>query len=517
MGDSIEKIKNQFNEYFQTLNNKQKIKIGLGSFFLILSLSLAIIYITKPEYVPVYTGLSFEEAGAITSKLDEMSIPWKDSNGGTSILVPEDYVNKARMNLAIEGFPDKGITWEDAFNDSSLTMTNEERKMKYLRAETNSLARTIEEISGVKSARVHLTIPDNSNFLNSENNYSKASVFVSLNPGFKLSQQQVNGIVMLIANAVEGLQPDNISIHDDTGSVLNNSPRDNDSFTVNSQMDLQREMKTRLEDSIKKLLSRIYGSQNVDVMVNIDLDFDQEVTNITEFSTPQEDESTGLIRSISELREQVVNDGEGGPPGTDSNSNDITEYNELDNNSSSYEKENRNVNYELNEIRKNIVKAPGQVDNITVAVILNTNSLVDGELTDDHRQELVNLVSASAGLETRLVEVMAREFNDPSSDQLLSISSEQGSFLGDNLSRYGIGILSLLLIIGAIFAFYRIRKRKQEVSDIFQTAATEDVSDVEEIDLDFADKSSYKHQIEKFVEKKPEAVAQLLRSWLNED
>src|SRR5690554_2334489 len=195
MGDTVTKIKNQLNEYYNSFDKKQKIKIGLGSLFLVLALSLAVMYLSKPNYVPVYSNLSLEDAATITSKLDEMGINWKDERGGTTILVPDKDVNKARMNLAIEGFPDKGITWEDALNDNGLTTTSEERKMRYLRAEMNSLARTIEEINGVNSARVHLTVPDNSSFLFNNHNQSKASIFLSLKPGFKLSQQQVNGIV----------------------------------------------------------------------------------------------------------------------------------------------------------------------------------------------------------------------------------------------------------------------------------------------------------------------------------
>jgi len=516
MGDSINKIKNQLNEYIQSLDKKQKLKISIGSFFLILSLSLAILYLTKPKFVPVYNNLSLQEAGAITSKLDEMGIPWRDGNAGTSILVPSDQLNKARMNLAIEGYPETGITWEDALNDSSFTMTNEERRIKYLRAEMNSLARTIEEINGVNSARVHLTVPDNSNFLLDNYNYSKASIFVSLKPGFKLSQQQVNGIVMLVANAVEGLNPENVSVHDDSGSVLNNSSQNTDNYAPNNQIELQQAMKSKLEENLIKLLSRIYGNGNVDVMVNVELDFNKEVTDITQYSPPIEGETSGLIRSFSELREQVLNDAEGGPPGTDSNSQDITEYEEITNNGSRFEKENKNVNYELNEIRTSISKAPGQVKNITIAVILNSQNLVNGELTESHKQELINLVSAAAGLETKVVEVMAREFSSGSQDQLLSITSEEESFL-NNYALYGIGILSLLIIIGGIFAVIRIRNKKNSVAEILENSSSKTVSDVEEIDLEFQDKSSYKSQITKFIDKKPDAVAQLLRTWLNED
>lgn len=516
MGDSLDKIRSQLNEYFQSLDKNQKIKLSLGSLFLIAFLSLAIFYFVRPDYEIIYNGLNLEEAGQITSKLDEMNIPWKSDNGGTTIMVPKENINKARMNLAVEGFPNKDFTWNDAFNSSSFTMTNEERRMKYLRAQMTELARTIETLNGVVSAEVHLTVPDNSNFLTEKYKFSKASVVVTLKPGYKLTEQQVNGIVMIVSNAVEGLKPENVSIHDNTGRVLNNTPKDTSNYTINNQMDMQQQIRANLENSIKNLLAKIYGQQNVDVMVNVKLDFNKEVTEFTEFSPPLEGETKGLIRSISELKEQVINDIQGGPPGTDSNSQEVTDYKEFDSNASRYDKENTNINYELNEIRKNIVKAPGQIENITVAVILNKKSLLNGELTDEHKQQLINLVSAAAGLETKVVEVMASDFNE-SSNQVPYVSSEDDNNIFTQLPKWSIGVISLLFIIGIIFTVFRVRKRKNEIEEILQAPLSQENEDVEEIDMDLNDKSSYKHQIEKFLDKKPEAVAQLLRTWLNED
>lgn len=516
MGDSITKMRNQFNEYFQSLNKKQKTLIGLGSLFLVLTLALSIFHMTKSQYVTLYSGLTLEDAGEITQKLDEMNIPYRDGNGGTSILVPEESVNKARMNLAIEGFPQSGITWEDAFNSNSLTMTNDDKRKKYLQAEMSKLARTIEEIDGIKKASVLLTVPDNSNFLTEDIKRSKASVLLTLRPGFQLSEQEVNGIVMLVANAVEGLELNNISIHDNTGKMLNDNSTDSDGYSMNKKMDIQKEVTKNLERSLRDFLSKIYGSENVDIMVNVKLDFDREITDIKEFTAPIEGESDGLVRSYQELKEDVKNTAAGGPPGTDSNSNAITQYNEIDSGDSTYTKENKSVNYELNEIRKNIVKESGNIQDVTVAIILNRKTLEDGELTDEHKSRLINLVSAAAGLETRKVEVMARDFNETQSDNLLSISSEGQTGIEGNLPLVSIGIIGLLLLAGAIFAVTRIRRRKNEISQILDDTM-EVEEDIEEIDLDMNDKSSYKYQIEKFVDKKPEAVAQLLRSWLNED
>ncbi|WP_432400577.1 flagellar basal-body MS-ring/collar protein FliF [Wukongibacter sp. M2B1] len=515
MGDSIAKVRNQFNEYFQSLTRKQKTLIGLGSLFLVLTLALSIFHVTKPRYVPLYSGLSLEESGEITQNLEEMRIPYQSENGGTSVTVPKEHLNKARMNLAIEGFPQAGITWEDAFSSNSLTMTNDDKRKKYLQAKMNQLARTIEEINGIKKASVLLTVPDNSNFLTEDIKKSKASVLLTLKPGFELTEQEVNGMVMLIANAVEGLELNNISIHDNTGKMLNDGSTDSDEYSMNKKMDIQKEVKANLERSLRNFLAKIYGPDNVDIMLNVKLDFDREVTDIKEFAAPIEGESNGLVRSYQELKEQVKNSTAGGPPGTDSNSEAITQYNEIDSDDSTYIKDNKSVNYELNEIRKSIVKESGNIKDITVAIILNRKNLENGELTDEHKGRLIELVSAAAGLETKKVEVMARDFNESQQNNLLSISSEEETGFTSNIPLMSIGVIGLLLAVGSIFALLRIRRRKNEVDNILEDAAIEE--EVEEIEIGINDKTSYKYQIEKFVDKEPEAVAQLLRSWLNED
>lgn len=112
---------------------------------------------------------------------------------------------------------------------------------------------------------------------------------------------------------------------------------------------------------------------------------------------------------------------------------------------------------------------------------------------------------------------MAQDFNNSSQDQIVTVSSGKKSEFLNNLPVLSIGIISSLIIIGAIFLVYRIKRRKNKVDEILQQTISDEVDDVEEIDLDVNDKSTYKYQIEKFVDKKPEAVAQLLRSWLNED
>ncbi len=513
MVETLEKVKEQLNEFYRNLNKSQKIKIGISGILIIISMAALLYMVSKPQYVPLYTNLSPKEAGEVTTKLDELSIPWKSNDTGTAILVPQEDKNKAQMELAIEGIPAERFSYDDILKGSSITTTNEERKKRYLIAQMNDLAKTIEEIDGIRSATVNLSVSEDSNFLLKDQE-SKASVFIEVAPGKTISPEQVNGIVMLVANAVKDLDPANVSVIDNKGLVLNKKSEDG-TFQATTQLNLQQQVQEELKGALTQFLSTVYGPNNVAVMVNVKLDFDSEVTDVQQFSPPIEGETSGLIRSMTDLREQVINQPQGGVPGVEENDDDQDppEYREADGGTSQYDKANQTINYELNEINKKIVKAQGQIKDITVAVLINQRALVDQELTEDHKQEIINLVSACTGLDTKVVEVMATDFDTRIED--LSLEGERG-LLGD-IPMWAIGVFIALALGAAGFGIYRFRQRRKEMEKELAAMAAIEEDTVEEIELEAGDKSNYKRQIERFIDKNPEAAAQLLRSWLNED
>jgi len=249
MGNAFENMKQQLNEFYQSLNTSQKIKIGVSGLLIITSMALLIFFTAQPEYVTLYRDLPLKDAGEMTKNLDEMGIPWKNGDSESTILVPKEYLNKAKMNLAIAGFPKQNFSYEDMLNNSSLTMTNDERKKRYLIAQMNALGSTIEEIEGVNKARVNLTVADETGFLINEQK-SKASVFVELKPGVNLLDEQVNGIVMIVSNAVKDLDPENISVVDNKGRVLNKK-KEGDAFSASNQLNLQHQVQNDLKNSIE--------------------------------------------------------------------------------------------------------------------------------------------------------------------------------------------------------------------------------------------------------------------------
>ncbi|NMA66187.1 MAG: flagellar M-ring protein FliF, partial [Clostridiaceae bacterium] len=322
-----------------------------------------------------------------------------------------------------------------------------------------------------------------------------------------------DGIVMLVANAVKDLDPSDVSVIDNKGLVLN-KVQDDSTFSASTQLNLQQQVQGELKNTLTQFLSTVYGMDNVAVMVNVKLDFDSEVTDMQQFSPPIEGEESGLVRSMTDLKEQVINQPQGGVPGAQENIGNPPEYPEGEGDVSQYDKANQTINYELNEINKKIIKAQGQIKDITVAVLINQRALVNQDLTEDHKEEIINLVSACTGLDTKVVEVMASDFDTGKADEL-SDEKGIGSLLGD-VPMWAIGVLIALALGSVGLVVYRIRERdKRSKMDPDDIGVIEDT--VEEIDLEVGDKSNYKKQIERFVEKNPEAAAQLLRSWLDED
>lgn len=512
MTEAIESIRQQLNDFFVGLDKKQKTKITVSVLFVLISMTALLFYFTRPEYILLYNNLDAKQAGEVMSVLEGNNIKAKFGDLTGTILVTKQDEKRAQVLVATQGLPAARFSYEDAFSNSFM-MTSEERAQRFLYAQQNYLASTIEEIPWVRKAHVNLTVPEKNGFvLSNSNQTSKASVLIELESNATVDSKSINGIAVLVANAVQGLEPDNVTIHGTDGRILNVKSEENDMFSANSQMGLQQTVKKDLERSITDFLSTVYGYGNVVAMANVKLDFDSEITEIKEFYPPIEGEINGMIRSLQEMESTAVNEGIGGVPGTDSNT-DTTQYVELDPSSSKYSEASRTINYEINELRKKIVKAQGQVKDITVAVYINKNAIAGGELSPEEKKDLVNIISAAAGLDTRVVQLGIQEFNNTLKDQFDLGSTGAPKGLA-SVPFWVWGIMAVLVLGIAYMTITSMRKKKRSDELPFTEIAA--ASQFDDIDFELSG-SQVKQQIERLVTKNPDAVAQLLRNWLSED
>jgi len=515
MGETFEKMRKQLNEFWQGRTKVQKIKIAASAAILLICFSILMFLTSRPEMVPLYSQLDIKDAGNIAEKLDELKISWKMGTGETEILVPKEDVNRLRMQLATEGLPRNGFSLVEALDNTKLGTTDIERRTKIQLGQEYAIANAIETIESVEYAQVSLYIPDDNMFALSNKDYdTTAGIILKLEPGMQLTREQIDGIVNFVSKSVKGLKKENISIIDQTGREIS-ADLDTEQGKLLSQMEIELNTQQRLQKSIREFLETAYGKNNVDVRVNLKLDFDSKVTNIVRFEPPIPGDSKGLARSIQELEEHNTNGGTGGIPGTDSNPDDSIAYGEVENTSSKYEKVNQIVNYELNEIKEEIVKAQGQVKSLTVAVLINSN-ILNQDLDQQQEDNIANMVAAAAGIDANLVEIQSLPFDTTFADEVNKKFEDIEKFEKMKFYTY-LGGLAVLLIAGLISTAFVLRKRRHKKDmGLMPGAALDTQEEVEEISLN-RDKSPSKKQIEKFIDRKPEEAAQLLKTWLNKD
>src|SRR5688500_3237521 len=201
----------QWKKLIASLSVRQRIAIGVTALVIAGGIPALTRWRQDASFTPLFTGVSSEDAGAVIQKLKETGVPYKIKEGdGTTILVSTDDVAELRLQMASAGLPRTGRAGFELFDRTNLGTTDFAEHINYARAVEGELERSIRHIREVDQARVHLTFPRDSVFLESRQP-AKASVLLSLKPGAKISQQNVVAICHLISSAVEGLTPDAVS------------------------------------------------------------------------------------------------------------------------------------------------------------------------------------------------------------------------------------------------------------------------------------------------------------------
>lgn len=506
MLESLKNLQKQLTEYWNSTDNKKKIQIGAISLFVILGITFAILYFTRTQYEVLYGNLSLKDMGQVTARLDEMGISWQSSDDQRSILVPAEDKGKAKIELANYGLPKEGYSYTDAFNDSTWTMTDYDKKQREKLALRSELATKISEISGIMSADVFISEKENTSFiLDDEESKTTASIYIEKSSSNPISAEKVNAIKNLVASAVT-MNVEDVKVIDDDGKLLGEQA-DDEMFGTDIYA-VKQGLENRINQSIIRFLENIVGRGNVDVMSSVNINMDSEKTTIVEFAPPIEGNEEGLIRSLEEVEEHMIGGATGGIPGTETN---IEDDQVLDDDANRYDKVSRVINNELNEINREIRQAPGKVESITVAVLINKESLSDGELTEERQKEFTNLIYAATGLDTKQVQINAESFTKTGEDGEIDLES------GFNWIYLMLGVLALVALLVGYIIFDRSKKKKQEEADLEKIMLEKSLikEDVDELEFE-EEESKMKSQINKFVEKKPEAVVQLLRNWLNE-
>ncbi len=540
MPDFLKKTTDKILGYFKDLEKGQRTRFFVFTTLAIVILIAASVFLSQKSYTVLYSGMDPSDAGEMLSVLEDMGIDAK-AEGSNTILVESSQADTVRMQLAAEGYPKSGFNFDIFSNASGLGMTDMEKRVYYQFQLQDNLSQVIKKLDKVDDAVVNISLAQESAFVLSENEKpASASVLLKLKDNQSISPEEVRAIAELVAKSVSGLSVDDVRIVDSNMKLYtleNEAPYSN----LGTQLELQQQVKHTLQQQVISLLAPVFGEKSVLAQVNVTLDFDKQTTETVNFSPPVEGSTEGLAVSMKELAETVKGDNAESVAGIDANgANSTTSYPELtDGEDSVYNKVSRETNLELNETRTKIENAQGRIRDLSVAVVI-----VSSDMEDDYRENVRSLVANAIGVASDRVSVemlpfLKLEDNASENQDVVNAFNDQKDMM-DIASRAsttrllilaGAAVLSFVILIAAILS---LRKKSEPVyeaevgsmfdytsgEDIFpesisgsfpQQAPPDAISEIKDVqDTNLA-------QLGDYVERRPEAVAQLLRNWLSDE
>jgi len=386
------------NKFLNRFSMSQKVFLGVVVLLSIVGIILIVNLATALNYGTLYTNLSAKDSAQIIEQLKTQKIPYRLEGGGSIIKVPDNKVAELRIQLASTGLPEgTGIGFE-IFDKTSISTTDFVQNINYIRAVEGELARTLSQLREVNYAKVHITAPKRSVFMD-EQEEAKASIVLSLQPGARVAGNLVPAILHLTAQSVEGLRAENIAIVDVSGNLLSKpSNGEEDIFTelTTNQLSYQKNMEQNLSKKIISLLEPYVGAGKVRADVKLKLNFDK-VESTEETVDP---ESIAKVSEKSETSSSTGAGRAGGVPGVSSNVGQATGGETKQGivaTPSKSKKESSLVNYEISKKITHLTKPVGEVQQLSVAVVVDDAvdaQIQNGELIKQSRKRTAEELDA---------------------------------------------------------------------------------------------------------------------------
>jgi flagellar M-ring protein FliF len=270
--------------------------LGVGIAIVLAMMAGLWMWSQQPEYRVLFANVTDKDGGAITASLDQMAIPYKFSDGGGAILVAADKVHDARLKLAAQGLPKGGNVGFELMENQKLGVSQFHEQVNYQRSLEGELARSIESLAAVSSARVHLALPKPSVFVR-EQQKPTASVLLNLQNGRTLEQPQVSAIVHLVASSVSELPTANVTVVDQNGNLLSDtSKRGGEKQLDPNQLKYVLQIQQGIIRQVESLITPLVGQGNVRAEATADIDFAQVDTAAESFK-PNSPPEPSSIRS----------------------------------------------------------------------------------------------------------------------------------------------------------------------------------------------------------------------------
>ncbi|EHG7583718.1 MULTISPECIES: flagellar basal-body MS-ring/collar protein FliF [Citrobacter] len=407
-------------EWLNRLRANPKIPLIVAGSAAVAIIVAMVLWAKSPDYRTLFSNLSDQDGGAIVTQLTQMNIPYRFTEGSGAIEVPADKVHELRLRLAQQGLPKGGAVGFELLDQEKFGISQFSEQVNYQRALEGELARTIETLGPVKRARVHLAMPKPSLFVREQKSPS-ASVTVNLEPGRALDEGQISAVVHLVSSAVAGLPPGNVTLVDQGGHLLtqsNTSGRDlND-----AQLKYASDVEGRIQRRIESILSPIVGNGNVHAQVTAQLDFANKEQTEEQYR-PNGDASQAVLRSRQVNESEQIGSGLPGgvpgalsnqpapanaapittPPANQQNAQNGQNAQQTTTNSNAGPRSiqrNETSNYEVDRTIRHTKMNVGDIQRLSVAVVVNYKTLPDGKplpLTAEQMKQLEDLTREAMG------------------------------------------------------------------------------------------------------------------------
>lgn len=544
---------------FAQMPTAMKVKAGVGVVALGAVAVSAWLWSQQPDWRVLYNNLPDREGGAVVAQLAQMNVPYKYTEGGGAIMVPADRVHDLRLRLAAQGLPKSDTTGYELMEKQRFGTTQFQERLNFQRGLEGELARSIQGLAAVKSARVHLAMPVQNGFLREQQKPS-ASVVLNLYPGRTLDRQQVSGILHLVAASVPDMNPKQVSVVDQNGKLLSDLDADGGAMNT-AQINYRNQIEGTLTRRITDLLEPIVGAGNIRAQVAADIDFTQSEATAETYA-PNQNPANAAIRSQQTMASQ---DGSGalgaagGIPGALSNQppaavsapiNGTAQDTQAaggasarQQNSNGSSRQESVTNYELDRTVRVTRNQTGTVRRLSVAVLLNQKQSVgeDGKpvftpLTDTEVKSIEALVQQAVGFSAARgdsVQVVNAPFTaQPALDTEelpLWKDPETMSLAKDLGKQFGFVLLALLILMMFIRpALQTMRKQQEEnarklnerVDETLDLPAPETTEasavEAEKIDPNMGiGMTIAQHNALQLARTDPTAVATVVRHWVN--
>ena len=465
------------------MDRTQKTRLGLGVFAL-LAIALSLFFMgQQPDWRVLFANLNDKDGGAIVAQLAQMNVPYKYTEGGQAIMVPSDKVHDTRLRLASQGLPKGSINGFELMESNRFGTTQFQERLTFQRGLEGELTRSIQSLSSVQSARIHLALPNQNGFFREQQKPS-ASVLLTLYPGRTLDKSQIAGIVHLIAASVPELNPKDVSVVDDAGTLLSATPDGQNQGADGEKLKYTQQIEQLYTRRILDMIEPLVGVGNVKAQVNADVDFSL-VESTSEQHRPNQAAESGAIRS-----QQLVEDGTppvaqpAGVPGATTNQPPATGTAPINGdaaplaaggNAEQAAKSRREsvINYEVDKTVKVVREATGTVRRLSAAVVVNHRNVTDprsGKVTatpipPEQLEQMTALVRETIGFSKDRgdsVNVMNAEFNvaKPAEVEAIPLWRQPENIELARTLAWPLGMLgmALLVLMGMVRPGYKLMK-----------------------------------------------------------